>query len=528
VIHRQVVATPLGPVSLASDETLVGIDRCPVALPAEPESPLHVLLRLAGVDTVDELGNRGPVLASAVNPENAGNPEVRRYEAVFGRDALYAAEFLHELYPQLEDETVRYLAAFQATGADPSSQAEPGKVANHIRSPDDPLARALTRETGRGWPWYGATDTTVQFLSALCRLLQRHPNAISEPVLIPPGQPGAGRPIERAGRPLRLSQVAVNAARWLQRGLRAGPVQHLLWVGMNDRDSFTVWTDSPNAFSSPSGRLPNPPVAPVQLQAQVYEALTGLADAAERLPELHLDGADLLAEAEHVRQAMLEAFFVEDERGVFLAAAVESARAGSTAGRPRPVASRTVNAGFALTSGLLDTEAHRGLREAVVRQLFCPSMSSVFGIVGRARDEVRFEVFDYHSQVWGFAVHRVARGLDRSGYPLLARELDARVMRQIQDGLLPENVGGSEGPELAYCPHVLRVSRQAPDGRPTVTVKERPPAPYAAWTAAAVVAIDFRARTLQIEQRPATTFEAEVLASLPNGHRGRRCQGPST
>jgi hypothetical protein len=114
-------------------------------------------------------------------------------------------------------------------------------------------------------------------------------------------------------------------------------------------------------------------------------------------------------------------------------------------------------------------------------------MLSPFGVAGRARDEVRFEPFDYHSQVWAFAVHRTARGLARHGYPDLARELDRRVLEQTRDGLFPENVGAC--PDLRYCPHILTVARPGPDGRPTVTVKERPPAPYAAWTVAAVLAM---------------------------------------
>ncbi|MDT0353874.1 hypothetical protein [Pseudonocardia charpentierae] len=159
------------------------------------------------------------------------------------------------------------------------------------------------------------------------------------------------------------------------------------------------------------------------------------------------------------------------------------------------------------------------MREAVVGRLFPATMSSPFGIVGRAGDEVRFEEFDYHSQVWGFAVHRVARGLYRSGFPILARELNARVMRQARDGLLPENVGGGTEPELVYCPHLLRVSRLAADGRPTVTVKERPPAPYAAWTAAAVVAIDADASADQVAEPSETAFERQVLNAQPGGHR---------
>ena len=170
MIHRKIASTKLGPIFLASDEEFVDIELSPLMLPSTRMPPLEVLSRLGRVASPEKLGGNGPLLAAAANPENADNPAARRYEAVFGRDALYAAEFLYEEYPQLEDATVLYLAGFQATDIDLSRQAEPGKIANHIRSPGDPIAQALTRETGRGWPWYGATDTTVQFLSALASL----------------------------------------------------------------------------------------------------------------------------------------------------------------------------------------------------------------------------------------------------------------------------------------------------------------------------------------------------------------------
>ncbi len=515
MIGRQLVPTPLGPISLASDEALVDVELSLLSMPSDRIPPLEVLQRLARVSDPDRLGDNGPVLASAANPENYNNPAARRYEAIFGRDALYAAEFLSEEFPNLEDATVCYLAGFQATIDDPVRKAEPGKIPNHIRLPDDPIAQAMTRETGRGWPWYGATDTTVQFLSAMCRLFTRHPATISEPVRTMQNQADLGLPRAMNREPLYLSDVAKRATGWLRHALYIGPVPHLLWVGMNDRDSFTVWTDSPNAFSSPTGRLPSPPVAPIQLQAQVYETLLSLARCSATLPELRIDPDMLLTEAYDVRQTVLDRLVIESEYGLRIAAAGEIVN-----GKLSPLASRVVSSGFILTSGLLDGAVHRDVREALVRQLFSPEMSSAFGIVGRARDEVRFEPFDYHSQVWAFAVHQVARGLLRVGYPMLARELDARVMRQTRDGLLPENVGASTDPELSYCPHLLRVARLGPNGRPTVTTKERPPVPYAAWTAAAVAAIDVAGRRLTDNDRiSATSFETQVLAGISAAHR---------
>ena len=219
----------------------------------------------------------------------------------------------------------------------------------------------------------------MQFLSAVCRLLTRHPEAANEPVIYPPNLPYARPLVAEQPRPLLLKDVTRGATSWLLRALGTGPVPHLVWVGMNDRDSFTVWTDSPNAFSSPEGRIPQPPVAPLQLQTQAYDALCSLAQCAASLPELQMDPDQLLTEDQHrPRRTVLDRFVIEGKHGPQIAAAVETRN-----GRLTPVTSRTVSVGFALESSLLDGPVCGELRESLVRQLFSAEMSSPFGIVGR-------------------------------------------------------------------------------------------------------------------------------------------------
>ena len=483
-IGRYLVATRLGPVTLASDEELVSIEPSPVALPERKEPPLSVLLRMASAGSDADLGAHGPVIASLANKENSANPEFRRYEAVYGRDALYAAAFLRRLYPQLEAGTIRYFAAFQADHSDPLSLAAPGKIAHHIRDPRDPIARQLTSETGRRWPWYGGTDTTVLFLIACAHAAARSPGLPDEPVIYPAGHPRAGIPACRNGAPLTIRDVIREAANWLRRALDHGPLPGLLWCWLNRKDSYTTWTDSPNAFHFGDGRIPPPPVAPAQLQAEAYDAVTGVAALAANDPALRLDPDAFTGLAAQVRKLILDHAVVEHPLGPYLAAGLVAGRDG----RPRALDVRTVGMGMALDSQLLDCPAASGLRESLLNHLASPEMTSPFGLVGRARDEVRFTPFDYHSQVWAFATHRAALGLRRSGHTALAGKLSAAIIRQAGDGLLPENVGAGAEDELRYCPHVLTVRRPAPDGSRTVTVKERPPAPYAAWTAAAVIA----------------------------------------
>lgn len=483
-IGRRVVQTRLGPITLATDEELVSIKHSPLVLPSGREAPLSVLLRMASAGSQDGLGASGPVIASLANRENSGNPEFRRYEAVYGRDAFHAAAFLRHLYPQLEAGTIRYFSAYQASYSDPRSLAAPGKIAHHIRDPRDPIAQQLTAESGRRWPWYGGTDTTVLFLIACAHAVARDPALLREEVIYPPGHPHAGTLARRGGMPLTIRAVIREAALWLWRELQRAPLPGLLWCGLNRKDSYTVWTDSPNSFHFGDGAIPPPPVAPSQLQADVYDAATGVAALAATDPALRLDPEVFAGLAGRVRSLVLGRAVVAHPLGPYLAVGL-AARAD---GQLQALDIRTASMGMALDSELLAGPEAAGLRESLLAHLASPEMASPFGLVGRARDEVRFTPFDYHSQVWAFATHRAALGLRRHGYTERADELSAAILRQTRDGLLPENVGAGAEAELRYCPHVLTVRRPAPGGRTTVTVKERPPAPYAAWTAAAVVA----------------------------------------
>jgi hypothetical protein len=510
-IGRYTVHTPVGLIQLATDETFVSIRESRLVPPIIKTGPMDILLRMSGVSTPDQLGDQGAPLASVANPENINNDEVRRYEARFGRDALYAAEFLSSRWPQLELGVVRYLAAYQASDFDELSQAAPGKIPNHIRNPDDKLARQLTAETGRKWPWFGGTDTTVQFLLASSRVLKAIPEAGWEFLHYPPGHPNAGEYVVWGTKRRTLKDAVTDAAEWLVRELGSRPGPPLLWVPMNRKDSFTVWTDSPNSFHWRDGQLAHPPVAPVQLQAQAFDALISLAELPLNKSEYIRTPKLLLDLAAQLKEAIIQLFFVNDDRGEYFA----NGLAADDNNELSALDVRTVNMGFLLDSALLGGSEYLSYREAIVEQMLSPAMLSPFGIVGRARDEVRFEKFDYHSQIYAFAAHKVANGLRRAGYPYLAEVVDSRILAQTTDGFYPENVGAGEAPQLEYCPHILAVSRAAADGRLTVTVKERTPAPYAVWTVAAILDIKQRSSDKNMKYpNKLSTLEQRLLPRL--------------
>ena len=189
-----------------------------------------------------------------------------------------------------------------------------------------------------------------------------------------------------------------------------------------------------------------------------------------------------------LKESILHHFLVNDDRGESFANGVAFDYDSKLSALDVP----TVNMGFLLDSALLSGGEYLSHREAVVEQVLSPSMLSPFGIVGRACDEIRFEKFDYHSQIYAFAAHKMANGLRKTGYAYLADVVDHRILAQTQDGLYPENVGADDILKLEYCPHILTISRIAADGGATVSIKERTPAPYALWTVAAILDIESR------------------------------------
>ena len=154
---------------------------------------------------------------------------------------------------------------------------------------------------------------------------------------------------------------------------------------------------------------------------------------------MQLDPGIFTEIAAQIRRLVLTYAVVKHSIGPYLAA-------GLVVGQDRqllPLDVRTIGMGMALDSELLRGTDAAGLRESLLTHLASPEMTSPFGLVGRARDEVRFTPFDYHSQVWAFATYRTALGLRRYGHAEHAEELCTAVIRQTHDGLLPENVGAA-------------------------------------------------------------------------------------
>jgi glycogen debranching enzyme len=167
------------------------------------------------------------------------------------------------------------------------------------------------------------------------------------------------------------------------------------------------WKDSGDGVPFPDGRLPDPPIALVEVQGYVYDAkirtaallnLFGDPDASERL----------LADATRLRERIMEHFWLDDLNCFALA----------LDGHKRPIPTVTTNAGHLLWSRVPDAEHARKLADT----LLGPDMYSGWGIRTLSAQHPVFNPMSYHNgSIWPHDNALVVLGL--AHYALAPRTL---------------------------------------------------------------------------------------------------------
>src|SRR5581483_7878178 len=218
--------------------------------------------------------------------------------------------------PELARTALRALAALQAKEDDPSRAAEPGKIVHEVRR-----GKAAVVWFDR---YYGTVDATPLYLILLSEVW---------------------RWTDDRALATELEQPARAALRWIDD------------YGDRDGDGFVEflrrsprglavqsWKDSADSQRFRDGLVAEAPIAPCEVQGYVY-------DAKRRCAELARDAwrdrelADRLErEAEALKHAFDEAFWVE-ARGGYYALALD--------GEKRPVDSACSNMGHLLWSGIV-------------------------------------------------------------------------------------------------------------------------------------------------------------------------------
>jgi glycogen debranching enzyme len=443
----------------------------------------RTLCQLGQVERLSDLGQNGPLLASA------GADSL--FHCLFGRDAIRMAFDLLEDFPAVAEATLLTLARLQGVHHNPRAEEEPGRILHEDRLPDDALLPGL--EQVWSFPYYGAVDSTPQWVNLLAAYTARAGDAILDTEIV-----------DRLGRHVTLFDSLLAALRWMLGRLDDPAGGGYLWVRRMRPDGIAnqVWEDSGDSYYHADGTLFDftYPYAPVAVQGYAYDALLGSAEILTRSQgsgvgsqEASHEGrsqAPLSGTGLEARSADLQARFLRDfwqpDLGTFALALTfdghhETWPDGRLRGRPaRVVAS---SPGHLLASRLLDGDDAAPMRERLIRRLFEDDLLAGAGIRTRAVGSARFRPGSYHNgSVWPMDTGVIADGLRRHGRSALADDLEARIVgacRQV--GCFPEFFRGD--PDGSIAINTTTIDKVV-DG--LLNRLEQPPQPFQGWTATRV------------------------------------------
>lgn len=299
------------------------------------------------------------------------------YSVPFGRDSLIAALQMLPLNPHIAKGTLLTMAAYQGQKEDEWRDEQPGKVMHEIRYGE----LAGTNQVPFT-PYYGTIDATPLFLLLTAEYYHWTGDADFVSSLMP----------------------HLDAA--------------LAWIknyGDQDGDSFVEyyqksskgianqgWKDSADSVVHRNGDYAEAPIALVEVQGYVYQALTRLSTIFRSLGRE--EQANIMEQdATQLRARFERDFWMEDEQYYAIALDKDKKRVDSV----------TSNAGHILMSGIASPERAR----AVAERLVAPDMFGGYGIRTMSTAAAGYNPMSYHDgSVWPHDNSLCLLGLSQSGF----------------------------------------------------------------------------------------------------------------
>ena len=324
------------------------------------------------------------------------------YSTIFGRDAIITSLQALPLNPSMARSTLRYLAAHQGKREDPYTEEQPGRILHELR-------RGEMARTGEipHVPYYGSVDATPLWLILLHETWRWTGDAELSRTLLP---------------------HAERALTWIDRYGDLDGDGLVEYLCTSEKGLVNQgWKDSGDGVPFPDGRVPEPPIALVEVQGYVYDAKLRMAEMYQYLG--HADrAAELRRQAAEMRDRIRDVFWRE-ELAMF-ALALDRDK--------RQVATATTNAGHLLWSRVPSPEEARRMADRFLE----PDFFSGWGIRTLSAAHAAFNPMSYHNgSVWPHDNAIVVLGMAlyghaRSAVPVVRAIYEAGIQTEYQR--LPE------------------------------------------------------------------------------------------
>jgi glycogen debranching enzyme len=432
----------------------------------------RILCEVGRVDHLSELGTQGPLLASA------GKSSL--FHCLFGRDSIRMAMDLLDDFPAVSRATLLDLARLQGIRHNLRAEEEPGRILHEFRAPDDPHAIRLSA-SGWDFPYYGAVDTTPQWINLLGAHCARYGlDVLDEQVT------------DRAWRTITIRDSLVAALGWIV-GRMDDPVGGgCLWVRRAGAHGIPnqVWEDSFDSHYHADGSLFDftRPYAPVAVQGYAHDALLVGADLLDKSPgPLPIDPYGLRARARCLRAQVLADFWQPD-LGTFA-----QAMTMEVDGHLRPSRVVASSAAHLLASRLLDGRDAAAQRNRLIARFAQPDLLGGAGVRTKSTSAARFRAGSYHNgSVWPMDTGVIADGLRKHGAQRAADDLDRRTLQGcLLVGGFPEFLRGELDGSVQLNTAIVDAVQDGVRNR-----LEQPPQAEQGWTATRIWRILRRRRAL--------------------------------
>lgn len=295
----------------------------------------------------------------------------------FGRDSLITSIQTLFIAPGIAKSVLRALAYNQGTKIDEPSEEEPGKILHEVR-----LGRLATHMGTQSYKYFGTIDATPLFVITM----HDYCDATGD-----------------IGLASELKPQLILALQWLD---EFGDLDNDGYLEYKRKTSSGLlnqnWKDSKDSTLFRSGVLPEPPLAPCEVQGYAYAAKLKGAVLLRLLGETDLANK-YRSQARILKERFNKDFWMDGLK--FFAQALDKDK--------KQVDSMTSNAGHLLWSGIADAEK----AAYVARRLLSPEFFSGWGIRTLTDRSKHYNPMSYHNgSVWPHDNSLIAAGLLKYGH----------------------------------------------------------------------------------------------------------------